>query len=206
MKTFGISSTLKLVDLPVTPYGEPDWFAATPPGMFTAEDPRAPWNAPDPVLPEDAAPDTPQPEPIDRDPAAYPGLLWTPPDVVPLVKLPIPAVLDGQAADPVLVWKEDRVERDWIIRDMTEGELASSARKVWTDAGEFFAEFTESEQELIATSTHPVVGRLRFMLATWRSRLFSDDPRVTGGLDLLEAVGILSPERRSQILSKSPAP
>ena len=94
----------------------------------------------------------------------------------------------------------------WVVRDKTLEELAADARKIWDDAAEFWAEFTDAEGEAIAVSTHPYVRRLAATLYTWRSRLFSDDPRVTGGLDLLEAVGILSPERRSQILSKSPAP
>lgn len=203
MKTFGIPSIEQLISLPVTSDGDPNWLAATPEGQYTLADPRAPWNAPDPE-PQEVDPEAaeqPQPEPINRDPDAYPGLLWTPPVVVPLVKMPAPTVAAGQTADPVLEWYDDRVERDWVVRDMTPEELAVSTRKVWADAGEFFAEFTDAEQEGIATSAHPVVGRLRLMLATWRARLFSDDPRVAGGLQLLVAVGILTPERHTAILN-----
>jgi hypothetical protein len=107
----------------------------------------------------------------------------------------------GKVADPVLVWHADRVERDWSIRDMTAEELAASTRKVWADAGEFFAEFTDAEQEGIATSTHPVVGRLRLLLSTWRARLFSDEPRVAGGLIYLESINIITPARRAAILT-----
>jgi hypothetical protein len=209
MKTFGISSTLQLVDLPATPCGEPDWLAATPPGMFTAQDPRAPWNqdprapwnAPDPVLSEDAAPDTPQLEPINRDPSAYPGLLWTPPEVVPLVKLAAPEVISGMVAEPLLVWHSDRVERDWEVRNMTAEELAASTRKIWANSAAFWEVFTSSEKEAIAVSAHPTVRALVITLSTWPSALFSDDPRVTSGLELLQAVGILTAERIAQILA-----
>jgi hypothetical protein len=202
MKTFGIPSTEQLTRLPVLPNGEPDWLAATPEGRYMLADPRAPWNAPDPEPPaaDPEAPEQPQPEPINRDPAAYPGLLWTPPEVVPLIKLPTPSTPAGQVAEPVLVWETDRVERDWNIRDMTPEELAASTRKIWPDAGAFLAEFTESEQESIAMSADPVVGRLRLMLSTWRARLFSDDPRVAGGLQYLESISIITPQRHAIIL------
>lgn len=203
MKTFGIPSIEQLMSIPVTSDGDPNWLAATPEGQYTLADPRAPWNAPDPepqeVDPEAAA--QPQPEPINRDPAAYPGLLWTPPVVVPLVKLHAPTVAAGQTADPVLEWYPDRVERDWVVRDMTPEELAAANRKVWPDAAHFWGEFTDTEAESIAISTHPYVRRLASTLYTWRSVLFSDDPRVAGGLQLLEAVGILTPERRTAILT-----
>lgn len=206
MRTFGIPATGQLISLPTTPDGNPDWLAATPEGRFTLADPRAPWNAPDPDLqqvnPDDA--EQPQPEFINRDPDAYTGLLWTPPNVVPLVKLPAPIVQSVQIATPVLEWYHDRVERDWVVRDMTPEELAAAARKVWADTAEFWAEFTDEEAEAIAVSAHPVVRRLALMLATWRARLFSDDPRVAGGLQLLEAVGILTSQRRVAIMQPNP--
>lgn len=203
MKTFGIPANNNLISLPTASDGEPDWLAAAPEGRFTLADPRAPWNAPDPE-PQEVDPEAaeqPQPEPINRDPAAYPGLIWTPPVVVPLVKLPAPTVAAGQTADPVLEWYPDRVERDWVVRDMTPEELAAATRKVWPDTAHFWGEFTDTEAESIAISTHPYVRRLAATLYTWRSVLFSDDPRVAGGLQLLEAVGILTPERRTAILT-----
>lgn len=205
MKTFGLPAIEKLISLPVTPSGEPDWLAATPEGRYTLTDPRAPWNAPDPDPvpdnPDSAAPEQPQPEPINRDPAAYPGLLFSPPDVVPLIKLPAPAPPTGQVAEPVLVWHADRVERDWSLREMTPDELAAAARKIWPDAAHFWAEFLDAEAEAIAISTHPHVRRLAATLYTWRSVVHSDDPRVAGGLQLLESVGILTPARRAAILT-----
>ena len=205
MKIFGIPLIQQLIELPLTEGGEPNWLAAAPEGMYVRDDPRAPWHAPDPD-PEPAdpanpeAPDQPQPEPINRDPDAYPGILWTPPEVIPFHKIPAPSAPAGQVAEPVLVWHADRVDRDWTLRDMTPAELAAANRKVWPDTAHFWGEFTDAEAESIAISTHPSVRRLSMTLATWRAVLHSDDPRVAGGLQLLEAVGILTPARRAAIL------
>ena len=38
---------------------------------------------------------------------------------VPLIKVPMPEVTSAQAANPVLVWFEDRVERQWQITERT---------------------------------------------------------------------------------------
>jgi hypothetical protein len=206
MKIFGISLTRQLIELPLTEDGDPNWLAATPEGRYTLTDPRAPWNVPDPgPVPADPAnpdaPEQPQPEPINRNPDAYPGVLWTPPDVIPFVKLPAPHAPAGQVADPLLVWHADRVERDWSLREMTPDELAAAARKIWPDTAHFWDEFTTGEAESIAMSAHPAVRRLSMTLATWRAVLHSDDPRVSGGLQLLESVGILTPARRAAILA-----
>lgn len=203
MKTFGIPSTSQLVNLPVTDDGLPNWLAATPDGVFTEEDPRAPWNAPDPVLPEVIEGQQPPepPTPINRNPLDYPDMLWVPPSVVPLIKLPAPSVASGHVAEPTLVWYADRVERDWSVRAMTEEEQAEASRKIWADSSAFWDALTSVERSAVATSTHPTVKELVLTLAIWRGRLFSDDPRVAGGLQLLQAVGILTPERAAEILA-----
>jgi len=93
------------------------------------------------------------------------------------------------------------IDGAWVVRDMTPEEIAAAARKVWPDTGAFLAEFTESEQEDIAMSADPVVGRLRLMLSAWRARLFSDDPRVAGGLQYLESISIITLQRHTAILT-----
>ncbi len=50
--------------------------------------------------------------------------------VVPLVKLPQPETSNIQKSEPLLVWYEDRVERDWQIIDKTSEDLAAELRKL----------------------------------------------------------------------------
>lgn len=49
---------------------------------------------------------------------------------VPLVKLPAPPLTSAQVAQPVLVWFEDRVERQWLVaeRTLTEAETITARR------------------------------------------------------------------------------
>lgn len=49
---------------------------------------------------------------------------------IPLVKVPAPEVTPTQVANPVLVWFDDRVERQWVVteRTMTEAEIISARR------------------------------------------------------------------------------
>jgi hypothetical protein len=53
---------------------------------------------------------------------------WTPPVVVPLVKIDKPAEPSGKVAEPKLVWFEDRVERQWELVDLSPAALRESAR------------------------------------------------------------------------------
>ena len=95
------------------------------------------------------------------------------------------------------------VGTQWVVEEKTQADLASEARKVWDNTADFFAEFSVTEAEGIAVSTHPTVSRLRLRLSTWAGKVFSDDPHVAGGLSLLVAVGILTAERRTEILTKT---
>lgn len=49
---------------------------------------------------------------------------------VPLVKLPAPEVTSAEIAQPVLVWFDDRVERQWLVaeRTLTEAETITARR------------------------------------------------------------------------------
>lgn len=49
---------------------------------------------------------------------------------VPLVKLPAPEVTSAKIAQPVLVWFDDRVERQWLVaeRTLTEAETITARR------------------------------------------------------------------------------
>lgn len=94
------------------------------------------------------------------------------------------------------------IDGAWVTAELTDEERAERARKIWPDAARFWGEFSDTEAEAIATSTHPYVRRLAATLYTWRSAVFSDDPRVSQGLQLLEMVGILTTARRLDILEK----
>jgi hypothetical protein len=54
--------------------------------------------------------------------------------VVPLVKLPMPAITAKQKAQPKLVWHDDRVERDWGIIDKTQAEIAAERLSLYPSA------------------------------------------------------------------------
>ena len=73
--------------------------------------------------------------------------------------------------------------------------------KRWPDAEAFVAEFTLPEMAAIGLSTDPTIAALRFLLSSWRSQVISDDPRVQAGMDALVQTGVLTEDRRVEILS-----
>lgn len=127
---------------------------------------------------------------------------WTPPRIIPLVKLPEPEHDQAtQVCEPALSWYDDRVERGWTIRDLTPEEIAAKTRKVWKNAGLFWNEFTPTEQLAIMDSTQPEIRLLDRALVVWAGEVWSDDVRVQNGLDALVFNGIISAERKAEILS-----
>ena len=128
---------------------------------------------------------------------------WTPPAVVPIIKLEQP---DNEPAthrySPVLVWFEDRVERQWISTPLTSEELATLARKVWPNSSLFLAEFTMPELAAISLSLDPTIAALRLLLASWPADIYSDDPRIIDGFAALVAAGIINESRRVEIVAK----
>ncbi len=203
MKTYGLLETQELLSILTLDDGTPGLDTICPTGQYYLGSVNAPWNRPDDIKPDDYPEDVPwTPEVISRDPADYPGLLWTPPALAELVKLPRPDTAPGQTADPVLVWTDTSVTRDWEIRDMTLTELADSLRKTWATSQDFLAEFTMAEIGGIGVSQDPVIAALRLVLSTWIGQLYSDDPRVVLGLNAIEAAGILTAERRDEITTK----
>jgi hypothetical protein len=127
---------------------------------------------------------------------------WEQPKLVPLVKLPMPAITAKQKAQPKLVWHDDRVERDWDIIDKTQAEIAADSRKIWADKSKFWNEFTPTEKAAILTSEHGGIKVLHSDLTMWPGEVWSDDSRIQQGLSGLAAVGILTESRKSQILTK----
>jgi hypothetical protein len=128
---------------------------------------------------------------------------WTPPVVVPLVKLEQPDCNPAtHRCTPVLAWFPDRVERQWVSTPLTDEELADRARKIWPNAALFLAEFTMPELAAISLSLDPTIAALRLLLASWPADIYSDDPRIVGGLSALVAAGIILEARRAEILAK----
>ena len=89
----------------------------------------------------------------------------------------------------------------WGVIDLTEEEIAAKTRKVWQTKAEFWNEFTNSEQIAIMDSTNTDIRLLDRQLVIWSGEVWSDDVRVQSGLNGLVAVGILTPERKVEILN-----
>lgn len=73
--------------------------------------------------------------------------------------------------------------------------------KVWFNVQQFMAEFTMEEMAVIALSTDPTIAALRLQLTTWFSTIESNDIRVVTGLNKLVELGILSEERKNEIIA-----
>lgn len=74
-------------------------------------------------------------------------------------------------------------------------------RRVWETAGDFWAEFTHAEQASISVSAVPDIAALRSFVYMWRGEVWSDSPRVQGGISALIAANLLTAERAQAILS-----
>ena len=147
-KQVGLIATRELITLPLDAAGDPEINTLCPARNFWLSHEEAPWNAfwsserqvwytryParaaefDEWQPADPKAPWNLPEPS-RDPADYPGLLWTPPAWVPLLKLDAPEFdPETQRAEPVLVWHADRVERQWTVVAYTPPVPAAVTRR-----------------------------------------------------------------------------
>jgi hypothetical protein len=94
------------------------------------------------------------------------------------------------------------VDGQWVSTPLTDDELAALARKTWPNAALFLSEFTMPELAAISLSLDPTIAALRLLLASWPADIYSDDPRIIGGLSALVAVGIITEARRGEILAK----
>ena len=78
----------------------------------------------------------------------------------------------------------------------------AAARKIWPTVADFYAEFTGTEKYLIHSSTVPVIVVARGDLAMWRGDVWSDNADILAGLDAMVTAGVLTAERRAEILAK----
>ena len=96
---------------------------------------------------------------------------------------------------------------EWVLRSyevvaLSADELAANARKTWPNAAAFLNEFTMPELAGISLSSDPTIAALRLLLASWPSDIWSDDPRIQAGMEVLVSSGIIDEERRDEILIK----
>jgi hypothetical protein len=91
----------------------------------------------------------------------------------------------------------DRVTRAWMVRLKTADEL----RKVWTSY-EFLNRFTPTERAAIRTGSmsDPVLADF-LMFSQAAQEVVSDDPMTVTGMDYLVSVGVLTAQRKAEILS-----
>lgn len=76
--------------------------------------------------------------------------------------------------------------------------------KWWKNAVAFLSEFTAAELQATNTSTVPDITKLLFTLLAWPGEVWAADERIVAGLGALESIGILTPERKAQILTLNP--
>ncbi len=86
--------------------------------------------------------------------------------------------------------------------DAMEAQVQIESRKIWPNSSAFLAEFTMPEIGAISLSADPAIAALRLLLATWPADVWSDDPRIEGGLATLIAAGIITETRRIEIVAK----
>ena len=73
--------------------------------------------------------------------------------------------------------------------------------KWWKHAVELLSEFTATELQAVHTSPIPDMTKLLLTLLAWPGEVWAADERIVSGLGALEALGILTPERKTQILT-----
>ena len=106
------------------------------------------------------------------------------------------------AHDPATHRAPEWIDGQWITAPLTPEEIAAAARKTWPNAAMFLAEFTMPELAAIELSLDPTIAALRLLLASWPADIYSDDPRIIGGISALVAAGIIDEARRAEIVAK----
>ena len=104
-----------------------------------------------------------------------------------------PSISDTQTA----AWNGS----EWVVRDLTADELAAKNRRQWT-AAEFLARFTTAEMVGIITAarTDAEVELIKISLAV-NTTIHSDNPQLLQSLAALVGKGLLTSQRRDEVLS-----
>ena len=108
-----------------------------------------------------------------------------------------PIVSATEIAESSYEIQGNSVDQIWTVRNKTADEL----RKVWT-AYEFLNRFTYSERAAYrqAAKTDDLIADF-MSLAQAAQEIISDDPMTVQGMNYLVSVGILTQQRRDEILS-----
>lgn len=108
-----------------------------------------------------------------------------------------PSVSSTETVDESFTISKNSVQQVWTVRNKTADEL----RKTWT-AYEFLNRFTYSERAAYrnAAKTDDLIADF-MSLAQAAQEIISDDPMTVQGMDYLVSVGIISQQRRDEILS-----
>jgi hypothetical protein len=110
-----------------------------------------------------------------------------------------PSVSSTEVAESSFTINQTTVNQVWTIRNKTADEL----RITWT-AYQFLNRFTYAERAAyrVAAKTDDIVAD--FMgLAQAAQEVLSDDPTTIQGMDYLVSIGVLTQQRRNEILSNS---
>ena len=115
---------------------------------------------------------------------------------LPVVYTNSPTVSATEVAESGFEINQTTVNQVWTVRNKTPDEL----RKVWT-AYEFLTKFTYTERAAYrnAAKTDDLVAD--FMgLAQAANEIISDNPVVIQGMDYLVSIGVVTQQRRNEIL------
>jgi hypothetical protein len=111
-------------------------------------------------------------------------------------------------ADDAELLADQMLESDALMQGLTweprtPDEIAAATRKAWPTVADFWAEFTSAEQLAIMDSAAPSLRLLLEALRMWRGEVWSDDARVTSGLDALTTAQVITDNRRKEIIAKT---
>jgi hypothetical protein len=96
--------------------------------------------------------------------------------------------------------EETQVRRTWIIRNLTQEEIAEKNRKIWT-AYQFLTRFTQEERATLrsAAANDPLVADFSQLLGA-AQEVISDDPVTIQAMNYLVYAGYITSERKIEIM------
>lgn len=94
----------------------------------------------------------------------------------------------------------DHVQLGWMqTEDGWEAPPATGKR--WPNSAAFLSDFTLAELAALELSTNPTLAALRLLLSVWPGEVWEGDTRIQLGFTALVDAGILTAERRTQLLT-----